>query len=68
MKSRRLARQHWADYRERTATARSSQAPGASESGVVLPFPAPAAAYVVTGAEWPAEAGHSAFGPECREP
>ncbi|WP_139346574.1 hypothetical protein [Sinomonas mesophila] len=66
MRSRRLARQHWVDYRERNAATavRGLHSPGTREAVVVITS-ASEAGYVGTAPGWAVEDGHSAFGPEC---
>ena len=66
VRSRRLARQHWVDYRERNAAtpARGPHTPGTREAVIVISS-ASEAGYVGTGPGWADEDGYSAFGPEC---
>ena len=67
MMSRRLARQHWVDFRERSATAaaRGQHSSAPREAGVVVISSASEAGYGATRLGWADDDGHAAFGPEC---
>ena len=64
MMSRRLARQHWVDFRERNATTRGQHSTAPREAVVVISS-ASEAGYGATRLGWADDDGHAAFGPEC---